>query len=426
MRSSSILFALAAPILSLAAPARYLGKRAAADILVFQFADVLEQLESTFYQQALSKFKSSDFTAAGFISSQIPMEQFTTIQADEATHSSVLQSALKAAGKSPISGCQFNFGSVLTDVSTMAATARVIEMVGVSAYLGGATLLTDPVLLAAAGSILTVEARHQTILNILSGTGTAIPSPFDIAFTPSEVLAIAGPFISGCNVGIPANTPLSITNTGPVIPGTTLTFKANSINGTIPQNNLFCQMLIGNAPIAIPLPISQCVVPTGINGPVALFITTDMQPLLRDVHDRAQKQIVAGPTLVFIDMQPQMLPQLVRGASGSQPLTMTMTQTISPSVASSIMSNGSGGASVSSSASGAMSSAMGSAASASASSSALASSASLPPSSTMVPNASSTPPANTSTSSSSMLSGPNMSTGPSPDGTVTVNGWTGP
>lgn len=111
MRSSSILFALAAPILSLAAPARYLGKRAAADILVFrefptfsclmctlqhpypssEFADVLEQLESTFYQQALSKFKSSDFTAAGFISSQIPMEQFTTIQADEATHSSVLQ-----------------------------------------------------------------------------------------------------------------------------------------------------------------------------------------------------------------------------------------------------------------------------------------------------------------------------------------------
>lgn len=112
---------------------------------------------------------------------------------------------MKAAGESPISGCKFNFDSVLVDVPTMAATARVIEMVGVSAYLGGATLLTDPVLLAAAGSILTVEARHQTILNILSGTGSAIPAAFDIALTPNEVLALAAPFISGCDVGIPGS-----------------------------------------------------------------------------------------------------------------------------------------------------------------------------------------------------------------------------
>ena len=56
-----------------------------------EFADVLEQLESTFYQQALAKFQDSDFAAAGFSSSQLPIEQFTSIQADEAIHSSTLQ-----------------------------------------------------------------------------------------------------------------------------------------------------------------------------------------------------------------------------------------------------------------------------------------------------------------------------------------------
>ena len=83
----------------------------------------------------------------------------------------------------------------------MATIARVVENLGVAAYLGAARLVSDPVLLTAAASIVTVEARHQTVLNILN-TGSAIPSGFDIPFTPSEVLAIASQFISGCDLGI--------------------------------------------------------------------------------------------------------------------------------------------------------------------------------------------------------------------------------
>ena len=83
----------------------------------------------------------------------------------------------------------------------MAATARVVENLGVSAYLGAANLISDPQLLTAAASIMSVEARHQSVLNILQG-GSAIPQAFDIAFTPSEVLAVASPFISGCDTGI--------------------------------------------------------------------------------------------------------------------------------------------------------------------------------------------------------------------------------
>jgi len=393
MRYSSALFALAAPLLVSAAPARFYGKRAASDVLVFKFADVLEQLESSFYQQAIAKFTAADFTNAGFPSSQIPIEQFQSIQADEAAHSVALQAALKSFGETPITGCQFNFNSALTDVTTMAATARVVESVGVAAYLGGATLLTDPVLLTAAGSILTVEARHQTILNILSSAGTAIPAAFDMAFTPSEVLAIASPFITGgCQIPIPAGTPLSLTNTGTVAPGTKLTFMATSINGTIPDASLFCQMLVGGAPMSIPLPLSQCVVPSGINGPVAIFITSDGQPLLNNVRDRAQNKVIAGPTLAFIDTKPQMLGQLARGSSGSGPQTSTSTRTISPAEASSIIISANG--------------------------------ASATPTSTSTPSSMAGAPSGNA-ASSKPSAGPNMFTGKSADGKITVNGWKG-
>jgi hypothetical protein len=291
-------------------------RRAATDneVLVVTFADVLEQLESKFYEQALGKFKDGDFKSAGFQSSQIPLEQFKVIQGDEATHSKALRGLLKSFGKQPVDSCKFNFDAALKDVATMAATARVVENVGVGAYLGAATLVTDPVLLTTAGSILTTEARHQTILNMLNG-GSAIPSPFDIALAPPEVLALAGPFISGCDLGVKANPSLSITNQGTPGPGTKLTFKADTLNGTISEDKLFCQMLIGGAVASISLPLQQCIVPDGINGPVAIWLTSDSQPLVNNVRDRATTQIVAGPTMAFIDTQKEALAAAARGSS---------------------------------------------------------------------------------------------------------------
>jgi hypothetical protein len=84
----------------------------------------------------------------------------------------------------------------------MLPVARVVEQVGVGAYLGAASTIGDPIILTAAASIATVEARHQTILNVLSD-GTAIPQAFDIPLAPPEVLAIASPFITGtCDLGV--------------------------------------------------------------------------------------------------------------------------------------------------------------------------------------------------------------------------------
>jgi len=376
MRSFTALVLAAAPLAALAGPVRFTKRQSdnAANILVMQFASVLEQLESEFYQQGIAKFSDSDFENAGFSSVQIVQEQLTTIQGDEASHLDFLTKGLTALGSSAPSGCQFNFDSVLTDVATMAATARVVENVGVAAYLGAAHLVTDPQILTAAASILTIEARHQTILNTMSGVGSPIPQAFDIALNPNEVLAIAGGFISGCDLGVPANTPLTITNQGTPSIGTSLTFNYDGMPSDI--SGLNCQMLVGGQVNTISLPMSQCIVPEGINGAVALFITNDTQPLANNVVLRAAaNNIVAGPAMAFIDPNPSPLSQIVRsGVSGTNGGSTT-SQDVSPSQASQIAgtASGSGG---------------------------------------------------DSSSDSSESSGPNLSQGVSDDGAITVDGWT--
>lgn len=401
MLFSIAFIALAAPLVS-AAPVK---RAAAGDLAVLQFADVLEQLETNFYAQALQKFQDSDFLAAGFTSPQIPIQQFTQIGGDEATHSTALQAALAANGAQPISGCNFDFSSVLTNVTTMAAAARLVENVGVGAYLGAASLIADPSLLTAAASILTVEARHQTILNVLNGA-TAIPQAFDIPLTPPQVLALAGPFISGCQLGVTANPSLAVTNTGPVQPGTSLTFQSTAINGTLDENNLSCQMVVGGAASPVVLPFKQCVVPQGINGPVAIFVTCGSTPLSTDVVNQDPSSIIAGPTMAFIDTQSDALAQSVNTAVANSTNCTTSippsTTTITPASASAAIASAFTitltNTSPSPTASGSSSSA-----------------------------APTTPAAAAAAAPASNAAGapaPILFTGASPDGHVIVNGWT--
>jgi hypothetical protein len=283
---------------------------------VLNFAFVLENLETEFYKQGLSKFKSSDFSSAGFTSAEAAIEEITVIQSDESTHVTALETIITSFGSKPPSGCSFDFSSALTDVSTMITVARVVEHVGVAAYLGAAHLVQDPRVLTAAATIVTVESRHGTVLNIFE-SATAISQPFDLAFLPNEVLAIAGSFIKGCDVGIPANPALKVTNTGSVTSGTSLTFSSPALNSS--TNGFHCQMLAAGMPFSLSLPINQCVVPQGLNGAVAIWITSDDQALNGGVIDRQSNAIVAGPLLTFIDIEIDIISQMVRkkGSSGS-------------------------------------------------------------------------------------------------------------
>ncbi|KAI0029474.1 ferritin-like domain-containing protein, partial [Vararia minispora EC-137] len=334
------LLAFVAPSLVMAAPVRRQAAPNPNDVLVLQFAQVLNQLEQQFYQQALAKFQPSDITSAGFTSSNVVLQQLTQLQSDESSHITALQSSLTSLGQTPLTTCQFDFTTVLTDISTTVTVARLVENVGVGAFLGAAHLVSDPTILTAAASIVTVEGRHQTMLNIFNN-GAAIPNAFDLPLLPNEVLAIASPFISGCNLGVQANPTLTITNTGAVNVGTQLTFSSSAMTGS--TNGMFCQLLAGGMPFSLSLPLSACVVPDTLTGPVAVWITSDNQPLNNNARDRTNSTTVAGPAMMFIDNTGDALAALVRATNQNS----TITSTVSPNQASSMLAGATATAAVS-------------------------------------------------------------------------------
>ena len=126
------------------------------------------------------------------------MTDLLGVGASEQSHVELLQSAIAQAGVKPVEPCTYNFG--FTDAQSMVATAAVLENIGVSAYLGGAPLISSTSILSTAASILTVEARHQTFVRVATAAAAA-PGAFDTALSPKQVFSLAAPFISSCPEG---------------------------------------------------------------------------------------------------------------------------------------------------------------------------------------------------------------------------------
>lgn len=258
----------------------------------------LENLEETFYRQGFAKFPESDFAALGLNTQQIA--DLKQIGKTEQEHVILLQSALAQANQKPVQPCTYEFG--FTDAAGMVKTAAVLENVGVSAYLGAAPLLSDPAILGTAGSILTIESRHQSAIRVFSKQ-VAVPQAFDAPLGPKAIFSLAAPFIKECpqgsNLAIQAFPKLAMDpsqaaaamNVGTQIKLTSdaagsATHCGFTSGGVAPGGTIFTPFKAGEG----------CPIPEGVAG-ITYLSLTNSAPLTGALTDEIT---VAGPTIVTV------------------------------------------------------------------------------------------------------------------------------
>ena len=145
------------------------------DVAILNFALTLEYLEAAFYAEAVSKGKFGG-----------KVGKFASIvSGHENAHVKFLKGAL---GSAAVAKPNFNFKGTTTDKAKFMATAQVLEDTGVAAYLGQVGNIQSKKILAAAGSILPIEARHAGWIRDLNNTSGA-PSAFQGSKTKAQILA---------------------------------------------------------------------------------------------------------------------------------------------------------------------------------------------------------------------------------------------
>jgi glutamine cyclotransferase len=156
---------------------------ASSDVDILNFALTLEYLETDFYE--------STGTKVGLTGQAKTLAK--SFGAEEAEHVAALTKAIKASGGKPVAKPTFVFG--VKDQASFLKLAYTLENTGVGAYNGAGPSLKSKALLAAAGSIVQIEARHAASIAVLTGSKITPNGAFDEPLTMKQVLAAAGPLI---------------------------------------------------------------------------------------------------------------------------------------------------------------------------------------------------------------------------------------
>ena len=166
------------------------------DIEILNYALTLEYLEAAFYNEAKQNVSGANKQLASLLSKH------------ENVHVKAIKGVLSSLNAKAVKEPKFDFKGTTKDDDAFIATALVLENTGVHAYLGQVTRILNSDILAAAGTIVTIEARHAAAVAVVIGNkpfkdgtkGSITPDgAFDTPFSMKKILKAVGDtgFIKG-------------------------------------------------------------------------------------------------------------------------------------------------------------------------------------------------------------------------------------
>ncbi|GAC1435065.1 MAG: hypothetical protein NVSMB51_03630 [Solirubrobacteraceae bacterium] len=164
-----------------------LAQSGGGDVAILNYALTLEYLETDFYTVQGKKAKLS-----GAAKTLVKL-----IGEHEVEHVSALTKAIQAAGGTPVAKPTFVFPASTKTEKGFLALASVLETTGVSAYNAQGPKLQNKAYLAAAGSIVQIEARHSAAINNMIGKSPTPSKGFDKPLEMPAVLKAVKPLIKG-------------------------------------------------------------------------------------------------------------------------------------------------------------------------------------------------------------------------------------
>jgi hypothetical protein len=184
------------------------------DVGVLNYAYALEQLEADFYTQVRM---GSYYTGLGANSAE--KQIFDDLYYHEVIHRDFLRAAITGASATPIKPLTTVYpAGTFNSRTTVLATAKAFEDLGVAAYNGAGQYISAPLYLFIAGKIVSVEARHAAIIRDLVTEGSFVGndvvtitsassssvatnnapanSSLERSMAPADVVAIANTFLA--------------------------------------------------------------------------------------------------------------------------------------------------------------------------------------------------------------------------------------